>query len=119
VSTKQWFYQCTEFSAAQTEGWKPLQKQYTKRFYIRTIVAQVMSHPDLHNGELPRTFSVESFRKSVHTNDGFVDTVPKEMTIEDNKETVLDFKNGAKMRFQRFEVVELHALPTGICCNSF
>jgi N-ethylmaleimide reductase len=45
-----------------------------------------------------------------YTNDGFVDTVVKEMTIEDIKQTVLDFKTEQKNAIAAgFDGVELHA----------
>jgi N-ethylmaleimide reductase len=48
-------------------------------------------------GELPHAPSALNLFKSVHK-DGFVDTgCAKEMTIEDIKQTVLDFKTEQKM----------------------
>lgn len=102
------------YSEAQTEGWKLV----TKAVHDKggTIFAQLwhtgrLSHPDLHDGELPHAPSALNPFAKAYTNDGFVDTVvPKEMTIEDIKQTVLDFKNGAKNAIAAgFDGVELHA----------
>lgn len=70
-----------------------------------------MSHPDLHDGELPHAPSALNPFAQAYTKDGFQDTVvAKEMTIEDIKQTVLDFKNGAKNAIAAgFDGVELHA----------
>ena len=102
------------YSEAQTEAWKLV----TKAVHDKggTIFAQLwhtgrLSHPDLHDGELPHAPSALNPFAKAYTNDGFVDTVvPKEMTIEDIKQTVLDFKNGAKNAIAAgFDGVELHA----------
>ena len=102
------------YSAAQTEGWKLVTKAVHEKG--GTIFAQLwhtgrLSHPDLHNGELPHAPSALNPYAKAYTKDGFVDTVvPKEMTIEDIKQTVLDFKNGAKNAIEAgFDGVELHA----------
>lgn len=102
------------YSEEQTKGWKLV----TKAVHDKggTIFAQLwhtgrLSHPDLHDGELPHAPSALNPFAKAYTNDGFVDTVvPKEMTIEDIKQTVLDFKNGAKNAIAAgFDGVELHA----------
>ncbi|WP_426063603.1 alkene reductase [Flavobacterium sp. DSP2-3-1] len=102
------------YSAAQTEGWKLVTKAVHEKG--GTIFAQLwhtgrLSHPDLHNGELPHAPSALNPHAKAYTKDGFVDTVtPKEMTIEDIKQTVLDFKNGAKNAMTAgFDGIELHA----------
>ncbi|MFE3871856.1 alkene reductase [Flavobacterium sp. ZS1P70] len=102
------------YNEAQTEGWKLVTKAVHEKG--GTIFAQVwhtgrLSHPDLHNGDLPHAPSALNPHAKAYTNDGFVDTVtPKEMTIEDIKQTVLDFKNGAKNAVTAgFDGIELHA----------
>ena len=102
------------YSAAQTEGWKLVTKAVHEKG--GTIFAQLwhtgrLSHPDLHNGELPHAPSALNPHAKAYTKDGFVDTVtPKEMTIEDIKQTILDFKNGAKNAMTAgFDGIELHA----------
>ncbi|CAM4081428.1 alkene reductase [Flavobacterium weaverense] len=102
------------YSEAQIEGWKLV----TKAVHDKggKIFAQLwhtgrLSHPDLHAGELPHAPSALNPFAKAFTNDGFVDTVvPKEMTIEDINQTVLDFTNGAKNALAAgFDGVELHA----------
>ena len=102
------------YSKAQVEGWKLV----TKAVHDKggKIFAQLwhtgrLSHPDLHAGELPHAPSALNPFAKAYTNDGFVDTVvPKEMTIEDINQTVLDFTNGAKNALAAgFDGVELHA----------
>lgn len=102
------------YSAAQVKGWKLVTKAVHEKG--GTIYAQLwhtgrLSHPDLHNGELPHAPSALNPHSKAYTKDGFVDTVvPKEMTIDDIKQTVLDFKNGAINALAAgFDGVELHA----------
>jgi N-ethylmaleimide reductase len=70
-----------------------------------------LSHPDLHNGELPHAPSAINPHSQAYTEKGFVDTVtPKEMTIEDIQQTITDFKNAAANAVKAgFDGVELHA----------
>ncbi len=102
------------YSEAQTEGWK----QVTTAVHNKggKIFAQLwhtgrMSHPDLHNGDLPYAPSAINPYAKAYTLNGFVDTVtPKEMTVEEIEETVLDFVNAAKnAMLAGFDGVELHA----------
>jgi N-ethylmaleimide reductase len=79
-----------------------------------------LSHPDLHDGELPHAPSALNPFAKAYTNDGFVDTVvPKEMTIEDIKQTVLDFKNGAKNAIAAGFDESNCMRPMGIYCTNF
>ena len=102
------------YSAAQTEGWKLVTTAVHNKG--GKIFAQLwhtgrLSHPDLHNGALPLAPSAINPHAKAFTNKGFVDTVvPKEMTIEDIKETIADFANGAANAVKaNFDGVELHA----------
>ncbi|WP_339916638.1 alkene reductase [Yeosuana marina] len=99
---------------AQVEGWK----QVTKRVHDKggTIFIQLwhvgrMSHPDFHNGELPLSASAINPNAQSYTPEGFKDTVaPKEMTIEDIKTTVDDFKQAAANAVKAgFDGVEIHS----------
>lgn len=101
------------YSSAQTEAWKLV----TTAVHAKggKIFAQLwhtgrLSHPDLHDGELPHAPSAINPNAKAFTNNGFVDTVtPKEMTVEDIKQTILDFKNGAKNAVEaNFDGIELH-----------
>ena len=102
------------YNEAQTEGWKLVTEAVHNKG--GKIFAQLwhtgrLSHPDLHNGELPHAPSALNPFAKAYTNDGFVDTVvPKEMTIEDINQTILDFKNAAANAVKaNFDGIELHA----------
>lgn len=99
---------------AQVEGWK----QVTKRVHDKggTIFIQLwhvgrMSHPDFHNGELPLSASAINPNSQSYTPEGFKDTVaPKEMTIEEIKTTINDFKQAAANAVKAgFDGVEIHS----------
>lgn len=98
----------------QVEGWKKV----TKRVHDQggTIFIQLwhvgrMSHPYFHNGELPLSASAINPNAKSYTPEGFKDTVtPKEMTLEDIKTTVNDFKNAAANAVKAgFDGVEIHS----------
>jgi N-ethylmaleimide reductase len=102
------------YSKEQTESWK----QVTQAVHDKggKIFAQLwhtgrLSHPELHNGELPHAPSAINPEAKAYVESGFVDTVtPKEMTVEEIKQTILDFKNGAANAVEAgFDGVELHA----------
>ena len=99
---------------AQVEGWKKV----TKRVHDQggTIFIQLwhvgrMSHPYFHNGELPLSASAINPNAKSYTPEGFKDTVtPKEMTLEDIKTTVNDFKHAAANAVKAgFDGVEIHS----------
>ncbi|GGK29590.1 alkene reductase [Yeosuana aromativorans] len=99
---------------AQVEGWKKV----TKRVHDQggTIFIQLwhvgrMSHPYFHNGELPLSASAINPNAQSYTPEGFKDTVtPKEMTLEDIKTTVNDFKQAAANAVKAgFDGVEIHS----------
>ena len=102
------------YSDAQVEAWKLV----TNAVHAKggKIFAQLwhvgrLSHPDFHNGELPHAPSAINPNEKSYTINGFVDTVtPKEMTIEDIQQTILDFKNGASNALKAgFDGIEIHA----------
>ncbi len=102
------------YSAAQIEGWKLVTGAVHNKG--GKIFAQLwhtgrLSHPDLHNGALPLAPSAINPHAKAYTSKGFVDTVtPKEMTIEEIKETIADFANGAANAVKaNFDGIELHA----------
>ena len=102
------------YNDAQIKGWKLVTEAVHNKG--GKIFAQLwhtgrLSHPDLHNGELPHAPSALNPFAKAYTNDGFVDTVvPKEMTIEDINQTIIDFKNGAVNAVKaNFDGIELHA----------
>jgi N-ethylmaleimide reductase len=70
-----------------------------------------MSHPDFHHGNLPLSASAINPHSKSFTPQGFKETVtPKEMTLEDIQQTVLDFKNAAKNAIEAgFDGIEIHS----------
>lgn len=99
---------------AQIEGWKHV----TKRVHDKggTIFIQLwhvgrMSHPYFHNGELPLSASAINPNAQSYTPEGFKDTVtPKEMTLDDIKTTINDFKQAAANAVKAgFDGVEIHS----------
>lgn len=102
------------YSDDQVAGWKLV----TDAVHAKggKIFAQIwhvgrMSHPDLHNGELPLAPSAINPNAKAFTNNGFVDTVaPAAMTIEDIQQTIRDFTQAAANAVRAgFDGVELHA----------
>tara|TARA_E500000318_G_scaffold82687_1_gene78125 strand:- start:9698 stop:10798 length:1101 start_codon:yes stop_codon:yes gene_type:complete len=99
---------------AQVEGWKKVTKRVhdkAGKIFIQLWHVGRMSHPDFHDGELPLSSSAINPNEQSYTPDGFKDTVtPKEMTKEDIKTTVEDFKNAAKNAVEAgFDGVEIHS----------
>ncbi|WP_421807238.1 alkene reductase [Flagellimonas sp.] len=99
---------------AQVEGWKKVtQRVHDKggKIFIQLWHVGRISHPDFHDGELPLAPSALNPNEQSYTPDGFKDTVtPKEMTKEDIKTTVEDFKNAAKNAVEAgFDGVEIHS----------
>ena len=102
------------YSEAQVEGWKLVTNAvHSKGGKIFAQLWHVgrLSHPDFHKGELPHAPSAINPNEKSYTANGFVDTVtPKEMTVEDIKQTIQDFKNGASNALKAgFDGVEIHA----------
>ena len=101
-------------SQEQVEGWKKVTKAVhdaNGRIFIQLWHVGRMSHPDFHNGELPVSASAINPNAQSFTPQGFKDTVtPREMTIEDIKTTIADFKNAAKNAVEAgFDGVEIHS----------
>jgi len=99
---------------AQVEGWKKVTKRVHDKggkIFIQLWHVGRMSHPDFHNGELPLAPSAINPNAQSYTPDGFKDTVtPKEMTKEDIKTTVEDFKSAAKNAVEAgFDGIEIHS----------
>jgi N-ethylmaleimide reductase len=102
------------YSDAQVEGWKKVTKRVHDKggkIFIQLWHVGRMSHPDFHNGELPFSASAINPEAQSFTPEGFKDTVaPKEMTIEEIKETVKDFQNAAVNAVKAgFDGVEIHS----------
>ena len=102
------------YTEAQVEGWKLITKAVHEKG--GKIFAQLwhvgrLSHPSFFNGELPHAPSPINANEQSYTVTGLQDTVvPKEMTIEDIHQTILDFKNAAANAIKAgFDGVEIHA----------
>ncbi len=109
VSTKAAGYIHTPgiYSNEQVAGWKKVtQRVHDKggKIFIQLWHVGRMSHPDFHNGELPLCAAAINPNSKSYTPEGFKETVtPKEMTIEDIKETVKDFQNAAINAVEKFK----------------
>lgn len=102
------------YSIDQIEGWKKVTASVHEkggRIFIQLWHVGRMSHPDFHNGELPLSASAINPNSESYTPQGFKKTVtPKEMSIEEIKETVKDFGNAAKnAMIAGFDGVEIHS----------
>jgi len=102
------------YSDEQVAGWKKVTKRVHDaggKIFIQLWHVGRMSHPDFHNGGLPLSASALNPEAKSFTLEGFKDTVtPKEMTIEDIKTTVQDFKNAAANAVKAgFDGVEIHS----------
>ena len=102
------------YSDEQVEGWKKVTKRVHDKggkIFIQLWHVGRISHPEFHNGELPLSASAINPNAQSFTPEGFKDTVtPKEMTVEDIKTTVNDFKNAAENAVKAgFDGVEIHS----------
>ena len=102
------------YSSAQVEGWKKVTKAVHDKggkLFLQLWHVGRMSHPDFHNGELPLAPSPLNPNEKSYTPEGFKDTVsPKAMTIDEIRQTVQDFHDGAKNAMNAgFDGVEIHA----------
>jgi N-ethylmaleimide reductase len=102
------------YTDEQLTGWKNVTKRVHDKggkIFIQLWHVGRMSHPDFHNGALPLSASAINPDDKSFTPEGFKITVtPREMTIEDIKTTVLDFKNAAINAVKAgFDGVEIHS----------
>ncbi len=101
-------------TVAQIEGWKEVTtKVHEKggRIFIQLWHVGRISHPDFHKGDLPLAPSAINPHVKSFTPEGFKETVqPKEMTLEDIKESIADFVRAATNAMKAgFDGVEIHA----------
>jgi len=101
-------------SKEQVAGWKKVTKRVHDKggkIFIQLWHVGRISHPDFHNGELPLAPSALNANVTVYTPEGEKETVaPKEMTKEDIKRTISDFKNAAQNAVDAgFDGVEIHS----------
>ena len=102
------------YSKAQVDGWKKVTKRVHRKggkIYIQLWHVGRISHSDFHDGALPLAPSALNPNAEVYTQDGEKKTVtPKEMTVAEIKQTVLDFKNAAANALAAgFDGVEIHS----------
>lgn len=102
------------YSQEQMEGWKKTTSAVNENggvIFIQLWHVGRMSHPDFHNGQLPVSASAINPNEKSYTPEGFKATVtPREMTLEEIKQTVLDFKNAAKNAMDAgFDGIEIHS----------
>lgn len=102
------------YSKEQTESWKQVTQAVHNnggKIFVQLWHTGRLSHPDLHNGELPHAPSAINPEAKAYVASGFIDTVtPKEMTIGEIKATITDFKNSANNAVEAgFDGIELHA----------
>lgn len=102
------------YTKAQVEGWKKVTESVHKeggKIFIQLWHVGRVSHPDFHQGNLPLAPSAVNPNSQSFTPQGFKDTVtPKEMTLEDIKTTINDFRQAAKNAVEAgFDGVEIHS----------
>ncbi|GLB48956.1 alkene reductase [Neptunitalea lumnitzerae] len=102
------------YSDEQVAHWKKVTDavhQEGGKIFIQLWHVGRISHPDFHDGELPLAPSAINPNEKSFTQEGFKDTVtPKEMTVEDIKQTIADFKNAAANAMKAgFDGVEIHS----------
>jgi N-ethylmaleimide reductase len=102
------------YTKAQVKGWKAVTEAVQKiggKIFIQLWHVGSISHPDFHHGALPLAPSALNPNSKSFTPKGFKDSVtPKEMTLEDIKNTVEDFKNAAiNAKEAGFDGLEIHS----------
>lgn len=101
------------YSEPQIKGWKLVTDAvHTKGGKIFAQLWHVgrMSHPDLLNGNLPLAPSALNPNDKAYGPNGFIDTVTaREMSVDDIRQTISDFKQAAKNALTAgFDGIELH-----------
>lgn len=102
------------YTKEQTEGWKLTTDAVHKnggKIFAQLWHTGAYSHPDVLDGNLPLAPSANNPHVQVFTPEGFKESVTaREMTLEDIKRTIADFKQGAIHAFDAgFDGIELHA----------
>ncbi|MBC6998307.1 alkene reductase [Cytophaga sp. FL35] len=101
-------------SREQVNGWKKVTKSVHRaggRIFAQLWHVGRISHPDFHNGDLPLAPSAINPEAEVFTPEGNKQTVtPKEMSIEEIKETQNEFVQAAINAIEAgFDGVEIHS----------
>lgn len=102
------------YSDAQTEAWKKVTEGVHEaggKIFVQLWHVGRLSHPHFHGGELPWAPSAINPGTKVFLPTGMTDTVtPKEMTVEDIKTTIQEFKDAAANAMKAgFDGVEIHS----------
>lgn len=102
------------YSKTQVNGWKKVTDAVHNKggkIVIQLWHVGRVSHPDFHKGALPLAPSAINPNSKSFTPNGFKPTVtPKEMTIQDIKTTIKDFKQAAiHAKIAGFDGIEIHA----------
>ncbi len=102
------------YSEKQVEAWKKVTEGVHAeggKIFIQIWHVGRISHPTFHDGELPLAPSAINPNTKVFTNKGLEETVtPKEMTVEEIKATVQEFKNAAANAMKAgFDGIEIHS----------
>lgn len=102
------------YSKEQVEAWKQVTHAVHDKggkIFIQLWHVGRISHPDFHNGELPLAPSAINPQAKSFTPKGFKETVtPKEMSLEEIKQTIEDFKQAGKNAMEAgFDGVEIHS----------
>lgn len=99
---------------AQVAGWKKVTQAVHEeggKIFLQLWHVGRISHPDFHKGKLPLAPSPINPHVQSYTPQGFKDTVtPREMTLDDIRQTIKDFQQGAKNAWEAgFDGVEIHS----------
>lgn len=102
------------YSKEQIEGWKLVTKRVHKtggKVFIQLWHVGRISHPDFHYGKLPLAPSAINPGYKSFTPSGFKETVtPMEMTLDDIKTTINDFRIAARNAVKAgFDGIEIHS----------
>lgn len=102
------------YSQAQIKGWKNVTQAVHEnggKIFLQLWHVGRISHPDFHGGELPLAPSAINPNARSRTLEGVKETLtPKAMSIEEIRQTIEDFKNGATNAMQAgFDGVEIHS----------
>jgi N-ethylmaleimide reductase len=102
------------YSENQTEAWKQVTRAVHDKgghIFVQFWHVGRISHPDLLNGKLPLAPSAINPNKNVRTYNGRLKSVtPKEITVDEIKQTVNEFKQAALNAIEAgFDGVEIHA----------
>jgi len=102
------------YTKQQIEGWKMVTDRVHEKggkIFIQLWHVGRISHPDFHNGQLPLAPSAINPNYKSFTPEGFKDTVtPKEMSLDEIKQTIQDFRKAAKNAVKAgFDGIEIHS----------